>query len=1546
MVPVYSVSSNVASLNEGSAVTYTISTQYVLDGTVLYWTTSGTTTSSDFSDGLTSGSVTMTNGTATVVRTLTNDIITEGSETIVFELRTGSTSGTIVASSPSVTVYDTSVLFITPSVSSVNEGSSVTWTINAVGFGTGTLYYTNSGTTSASDFSDGLNSGSIAITSDAGTLTKTLLNDLSTEGSETIIIQIRTGSTAGTVVGTSNTVTVADTSYSSQGYSVSLPSGANYINIATTNSNFVFTGDFTIEAWVNMPTTATGGPYTIFGSNYSGGGSAVFDFRYYNNNWQISLNGGFGTDISGTSGSITPNVWYHVAAVRSGSTITVYVNGKALGTTTNSNTLGYNQAYAIGSSGSGSGSNRFIGYISNLRVVNGTAVYTANFNPPTDNLSAIANTKLLINGATIADASGNNTLTTTGTPIVRMENPFGNNSILLNGSSQYLTIPSNAIFALPGDFTIEGWYYFNAAPGTTSGGFAALDQAGSGGVGFCFFTTTVNLFASNVGDQAVFTYTWPTSIWFHLAIVRSGTTVNCYVNGVPLTPVTGVSYSWVQSGIVTIGKNGGVSNTYLNGYISNFRIVKGTTLYPWIPSTTALTTTSQNATASQVSLLTAQSATIVDNGNGGPGQPTYITGTPYITLLNGTSQYITTPTNAALSFTGDFTVEGWFYFKSVTQGTLFHIGTETTNRFVFFLSSGGIQGNWYTGVSLSLGGSLSVGIWYHIAFTRTSGTIICYINGTATGSTIGQGGTLGDGKFSIGYEPTNSGSPYLSAYVTNVRAVNGIVVYTGAFTPSGPLTATQSSGTNIAAITGTSTSLLTLQDATFIDNSTNAFTITASGSPTPTNQTSNLPITNTGTVTAGNSVIPFASTYSYQFNGSSQYLNLIGTNSTLAFGTGDFTIETWIYLTSVPSYVEVIDFRPSGTLSGVYPNLYLSSGSLRYYVSGVDRITGATLSTSTWYHVAVVKLSGSTRLFVNGSQSGSTYTDSNSYLNGTDRPIIGASGYDLTGKFPGYISNMRIVKGTALYSSNFTLSTAALTAITNTTLLTFQYPELYDASTNKLAITNNGTALISSQNPFGNYHASFDGSSQYLSIPYNSAWSIPAGGAFCMEAWIYVKSGIAGPEIMAFNHNSGSSVGSWAFWLENSINPQLAVPSGTSQGGTYYYFNRSFYSGISYNTWTHVAITRDSSGAGRAFINGMLNSYYYDSPTTGSGRAFTGTSGSLFIGTASNQVSYSFFSGYMTNVRFVNGSVPSAYATSATTLGTQAFTPSTTPLTAVSNTAILTCQYSEIVDSSINTSTITNSGSIKTYLTDAFSGIVSGVNYAQKNYSLKLIPSSVAVTYLSGTLPATLSGDFTIECWFYMDYTLGSPPTLDGSTIAGTGATVGGAFTIAGNGSTSSTGWMLTVCLDGLGWARPGFAQNFEFVPSGATYGSRYFQENTWYHLAVSRSGTTWYCFVNGVLATNRTASNYSITTTAFTIGDMFAQTQWNFWGYISNLRIVNGTAVYTSAFTPSTTPLKPITNTSLLTCQYNTLFDNSTNKLSLTRTGSLDMVNVYPFPV
>ena len=220
------VTPTTSSINEGGSAIFTVATTGLANGT-LYWTNSGTTVGSDFNDSANSGSVTITNSSGTITRTLLSDLTTEGNETIIIQLRIGSVSGAMLATSSLVSVNDTSTApiitySIVPSTTSINEGSTVTYTVTTTNFGSGTLYWTNSGTTVGADFSGGLNSGSVIITSNSGTITRTLTSDTTTEGSETVIIQLRTVSTSGTVVATASTVYVSDTSTAPVTYSLTI----------------------------------------------------------------------------------------------------------------------------------------------------------------------------------------------------------------------------------------------------------------------------------------------------------------------------------------------------------------------------------------------------------------------------------------------------------------------------------------------------------------------------------------------------------------------------------------------------------------------------------------------------------------------------------------------------------------------------------------------------------------------------------------------------------------------------------------------------------------------------------------------------------------------------------------------------------------------------------------------------------------------------------------------------------------------------------------------------------------------------------------------------------------------------------------------------------------------------------------------------------------------------------------------------------------------------------------------------------------------------
>lgn len=144
-----------------------------------------------------------------------------------------------------------------------------------------------------------------------------------------------------------------------------------------------------------------------------------------------------------------------------------------------------------------------------------------------------------------------------------------------------------------------------------------------------------------------------------------------------------------------------------------------------------------------------------------------------------------------------------------------------------------------------------------------------------------------------------------------------------------------------------------------------------------------------------------------------------GTNFTAALG--DFTFEFSYTPASLAATTVLVDFRPAGT-NGAYHYVDLSTGGiLGYYVNSAYRITGtAVLVIGTRYRIAVSRVSGVTRMFVEGVQDGSSYTDGFSYTVGTNRPILGANGATLgANSANGKIDEWRYTKY-GRYAANYT----------------------------------------------------------------------------------------------------------------------------------------------------------------------------------------------------------------------------------------------------------------------------------------------------------------------------------------------------------------------------------------------------------------------------------------------------------------------------------------------------------------------------------------------
>lgn len=215
--PIYSVSGNYSSASEGVTWTYSVSTTNVPNQT-MYYTISGTNiTASDFQNGTLSGSFSLSNGSGFFTVPTSDDGIAEGNENFVVSIRTGSTSGPVVATANSVMIIDNPVYTLTASTTNVNEGGSVTFTFNVAAFPNTQYWYTisavNPSNVTGSDFSNGTLQGSFTTNgSGTGTFTLTLANDVATEGTESFVVQVRSGSVGGAIVRTSSIITINDTS--------------------------------------------------------------------------------------------------------------------------------------------------------------------------------------------------------------------------------------------------------------------------------------------------------------------------------------------------------------------------------------------------------------------------------------------------------------------------------------------------------------------------------------------------------------------------------------------------------------------------------------------------------------------------------------------------------------------------------------------------------------------------------------------------------------------------------------------------------------------------------------------------------------------------------------------------------------------------------------------------------------------------------------------------------------------------------------------------------------------------------------------------------------------------------------------------------------------------------------------------------------------------------------------------------------------------------------------------------------------------------------
>ena len=540
--------------------------------------------------------------------------------------------------------------------------------------------------------------------------------------------------------------------------------------------------------------------------------------------------------------------------------------------------------------------------------------------------------------------------------------------------------------------------------------------------------------------------------------------------------------------------------------------------------------------------------------------------------------------NDIFAQTSDFTLE-FFYFGGGRQQTLVDTrsGLNSDTAITIYMNSSGQVGFYAAGADRIAPSSSSVvvgGTWNHIALARSSSVTNMWINGSLAGSVSDSYDYANTNNYKIGGPAASLSSYHVQGHISNYRFIKGTALYSG----SGSITVPTSYLTAV-----TNTKLLCCQSNRYKDNSTVGSVITPS--------------------TYANSYIqpfsPFApsSSYSAASKGGSAYwpteidkTNKIAISSSadFAFGTGAFTIDCWVYVTADTNpYSRVWHVGPywnDNNAIGLVVNDTAESDKITFdvYAAG-GRTCVSTNATpmKQWTHIACVRdSSGNFKLFINGNldATNTSYTSTDISPSGNQTFAIGnivetSTSIQAEAQFEGYISNLRVVKGTAIYSSSFTPPTAPTTDVTNTKLLAnFTNAGIIDSSGQTSVETVGNAQLDTSVKKFGTASAEFDHTGDYLTLLPSSF--IPIGsGDFTIECFVYHTS-------------TPNGNGQGYFQLSNGyLNSQVRGPAAGAEGnnGKWTMFagtTQYTHTGLpQINTWYHVAQVRNS-GTTKLYVDG------------------------------------------------------------------------------------------------------------------------------------------------------------------------------------------------------------------------------------------------------------------------------------------------------------------------------------------------------------------------
>ena len=644
----------------------------------------------------------------------------------------------------------------------------------------------------------------------------------------------------------------------------------------------------------------------------------------------------------------------------------------------------------------------------------------------------------------------------------------------------------------------------------------------------------------------------------------------------------------------------------------------------------------------------------------------------------------------------------------------------------------------------------------------------------------------------------------------------------------------------------------TSDNNTIVDSSSNNETITVYGNPS-----------------AGTFSPYRRGGYSTYFDGNGDSLS-IPSHADFRHDQGDWTIDGWFYPTSFASATCILSL---GSYVGIDNwTIYITSTGGVGYEAGNGTSWAALanynsssnlVSLNQWHHIAWVRSNGSLFIYLNGTRILNQASASFGVNSSGNLYIGNYFGQATTNVQAHYQSDLRIIKGTALYTdASFSLPTERPTAITNTKLLTCHLPYIADGSSSAHSITVNGDTSVKPFTPYDNleYAATDHGGSVYfdqgsnLTLADNDNWDLTSSN-FTIKFWVYMQQDTFPSGYIKWiddNQTTTSTQGNWSLGMQSDKQVRLLVRDSSGA------LTINIFSGTSKLIHNHQWYYVEWSG-GTVKVNGETY-ISYTHPNTGA------IGGNMVIGSGQNHqgTKEAYMKGYIADLHFVNGSTAA-----------ESSIP-TAPMSSVSDTKLLI--------KGTEASIIDKSQSTNLKLVGNTTGSTTQVKFADT----KSMYFDGASDYIITTQQELGTGDFTIEGWHYL---LTSANTRNGIFSNYNSYSAGSLGMFAGHSSATTTAYQV--------------AYNGAAFPASVIQGGTIVY-NQWVHFAVVRNSGTMSLYIDGtsvdsISATaslNGVGSNFIVGAPGDNLADGMQ-------GYLQDFRITKGLARYTSNFTPPTAPLK-----------------------------------------